>query len=131
VLVYTESRDTERVARLREAGAEVVEVAEAAPAAVLDDLHRRGVQSLLVEGGSAVLGAFLDADLFDRVEVCCAPLLIGGSSAAGPIAGAGARALAAGPRLESMRVGRRGPDAVLSGTRAGRVDELLGGLARP
>ncbi len=59
------------------------------PRTVLEDLHRRGIQSVLIEGGGEVLGAFLAADLFDRVEVCCAPLLIGGEGAPGPLRGGG------------------------------------------
>ncbi len=83
---------------------EVVELADVTPRTVLDDLHRRGVQSVLVEGGGEVLGAFLAADLFDRVEVCCAPLLIGGEGAPGPLRGAGAAALR---RCAPSRVGAR------------------------
>jgi diaminohydroxyphosphoribosylaminopyrimidine deaminase/5-amino-6-(5-phosphoribosylamino)uracil reductase len=130
VLVYTESDDAARAAALAERAADVVRLQAVTPAAVLDDLHRRGVQSVLVEGGGGVHGAFLAADLFDRVEVCCAPLLIGGDAAPAPVGGAGTAALASSPRLEAVRVGRRGPDVVLAGVRAGRVDQLLGGLAR-
>jgi diaminohydroxyphosphoribosylaminopyrimidine deaminase/5-amino-6-(5-phosphoribosylamino)uracil reductase len=129
VIVYTESDDAARRRALVERGAEVVELAAVTPRAVLDDLHRRGVQSVLVEGGGQVLGAFLADDLFDRVEVCCAPLLIGGEGAPGPLRGAGIAALGAAPRLESVRVGRRDADVIVSGVRDGRSAELLARLA--
>jgi diaminohydroxyphosphoribosylaminopyrimidine deaminase/5-amino-6-(5-phosphoribosylamino)uracil reductase len=125
VLFYTESTDSGRHAALAGRGAEIVVLAAVTPRGVLDDLRRRGVQSVLVEGGGEVLGALLAADLFDRVEVCCAPLLIGGERAPGPLRGAGAAALDAAPRLESIAVKRRGPDVILSGIRDGRVGELL------
>jgi diaminohydroxyphosphoribosylaminopyrimidine deaminase/5-amino-6-(5-phosphoribosylamino)uracil reductase len=96
---------------------------------VLEDLDRRRVQSLLVEGGGEVLAAFLAADLVDSVEVCCAPVLIGGERAPGPLRGAGVAALGDAPRLESVRVGRRGPDVIVSGVRAGRAAQLLARLA--
>ena len=95
------------------------------PRSALDDLHRRGIQSVLVEGGGEIAGAFLAEDLVDRVEVCCAPVLIGGEGAPGPLRGEGFRVLAEAPRLESVRTGRRGPDVLISGLREGRVGDLL------
>ena len=131
VLLYTESQDAERQERLAAAGAEVVRQPAVTPLSVLEDLHARRIQSVLVEGGGKVLGAFMESELFDRVEVCCAPLLVGGEAAPGPIRGAGVATLAAGARLESVRVGRRGTDVIVSGIRAGRVGHLLEKLARP
>ncbi len=42
---------------------------------ILFDLHKRGVQHLLVEGGSKLLQSFINEDLWDdaRVEMCPAP----------------------------------------------------------
>jgi diaminohydroxyphosphoribosylaminopyrimidine deaminase/5-amino-6-(5-phosphoribosylamino)uracil reductase len=39
---------------------------------ILFDLHKRGVQHLLVEGGSKLLQSFIDSNLWDdaRVEIC-------------------------------------------------------------
>jgi diaminohydroxyphosphoribosylaminopyrimidine deaminase / 5-amino-6-(5-phosphoribosylamino)uracil reductase len=128
ILLYTESTDGARRAALAERGAEIVVLPVVEPRPVLGDLHRRGIQSVLVEGGGEVLGAFVAADLFDRVEVCCAPLLIGGENAPGPVRGAGVAALVSAPRLESVSIGRRGPDVIVSGVRAGRVDELVAAL---
>lgn len=42
-----------------------------------------GVQYLYVEGGAATAGAFLDADLVDRVELYRAPIVVGGPDALG------------------------------------------------
>lgn len=44
---------------------------------VLTELGRRGVQQLLVEGGTTVLSAFLREKLVDEVNVYIAPLLLG------------------------------------------------------
>ncbi|HUN23272.1 MAG TPA: bifunctional diaminohydroxyphosphoribosylaminopyrimidine deaminase/5-amino-6-(5-phosphoribosylamino)uracil reductase RibD [Anaerolineales bacterium] len=57
--------------------------------AMLDKLGRQGVQSMLVEGGSAVLGNFAEQHLIDEVCVFVAPILIGGATAPSPLAGLG------------------------------------------
>ncbi len=53
------------------------------------ELARRGITSLLVEGGGTLLGSLFDAKLLDEVHVFVAPKLIGGKDAISPIAGQG------------------------------------------
>ncbi|MEO8036766.1 MAG: bifunctional diaminohydroxyphosphoribosylaminopyrimidine deaminase/5-amino-6-(5-phosphoribosylamino)uracil reductase RibD, partial [Acidobacteriota bacterium] len=48
---------------------------------VLADLHSRGVQSLIVEGGSFVHSAFIAARLWQKLTVFVAPAVIGGGNA--------------------------------------------------
>jgi len=60
---------------------------------VLDDLGRRGVLQLLVEGGPTVAGDFHRAGLVDRYIVYLAPALFGGDDARGLFAGAGAQTI--------------------------------------
>lgn len=57
---------------------------------ILDDLGRRGVVQLLVEGGAAVAHAFHAAGLVDRYVLYLAPALFGGDDARGLFAGPGA-----------------------------------------
>ena len=98
VLVYTQAdADGERRAELETRGATVVGLEDVEPVSVLADLHRRGVRSLLVEGGGTVAASFAAAGTFDRVGVDCAPMLIGGESAPGPLRGDGFTPLAAAP----------------------------------
>ena len=104
----------------------MVRLPEATPGPVLADLYDRGVRSVLVEGGGEMLAAFAESGLWDRAAVDCAPLLIGGRSAPGPLAGEGARRLADAAKLEGLRPRRHGADLVLTGERAGLVAELLG-----
>jgi diaminohydroxyphosphoribosylaminopyrimidine deaminase/5-amino-6-(5-phosphoribosylamino)uracil reductase len=56
---------------------------------VLKDLHERGVVSVLLEGGPTLAGAFLQADLVDRVVAYIAPALLGAGPAALNDAGVG------------------------------------------
>ncbi|MGH9363220.1 MAG: bifunctional diaminohydroxyphosphoribosylaminopyrimidine deaminase/5-amino-6-(5-phosphoribosylamino)uracil reductase RibD, partial [Thermoanaerobaculia bacterium] len=130
VVVFTESADAGRRASLATRGARVERLAQVEPATVLAALHARGVQSVLVEGGSEVHAAFVASGLWDRLEVACAPVLIGGAQALGPIAGGGIASLAAAPRLKSLTARRRGGDVILSGVRKGALDDLLARLER-
>lgn len=90
--------------RLAAQGVQVVLLGGGAPldlSAVLDDLGRRGVGSLFVEGGAAVLTAFLAQGLADRVVVVTAPFFLGkGIEAVGDL---GNRVLAQAPRPLSWR----------------------------
>lgn len=132
VLVYTASGDAARHRALEAAGpaeVAVVRLPEVTPGTVLADLHRRGVGSLLVEGGGEVAAAWVAAGLFDRVEAAVAPLLIGGRGAPGPLGGAGTATLSAAPRLDGVRWRRRGPDLLLSALRRGCLPELSSNVA--
>lgn len=127
VLVYTEAPPGAAHRRLEAAGAEVevISMSRVTPSSVVSDLHRRGVQSLLVEGGGEMLGEFVRQASFDRVLVDCAPLLIGGDGAPGPLRGPGIGALAEAPRLRFQAPRQRGGDLILEGLREGCLPDLL------
>jgi diaminohydroxyphosphoribosylaminopyrimidine deaminase/5-amino-6-(5-phosphoribosylamino)uracil reductase len=128
VFIYTETpaaEDGGRSRALAERGATVVPLPAVTPAAVLADLHLRGVRSVLVEGGGEILASFARSGLYDRVAVDCAPLLLGGRTAPGPLGGEGFPTLAAAARLEGFTSHRRGSDLLLTGYRQGCLGELL------
>lgn len=72
--------------------------------ALLDEIGRRGMLTLLVEGGSELLGAFLAERLVDRVWAFVAPLIIGGREAAGPVGGPGVAKLSQALRLCGLQL---------------------------
>lgn len=76
---------------------------------VLRDLGRRGVTSVLIEGGAQVLGEAFDRRLVDRVQFYIAPLLLGGSKVA--IGGRGISTAL----IENAEYRRIGDDLVLAG----------------
>ena len=82
--------------------------------ALLAQLRKRGITSVLVEGGGNVLGQFLDARAADRVYVFYGPLLIGGGNAVG-IGGKGAALIKNAPRLKTMSVTPFGTTLLVSG----------------
>jgi diaminohydroxyphosphoribosylaminopyrimidine deaminase/5-amino-6-(5-phosphoribosylamino)uracil reductase len=77
---------------------------------LLAELARRDVQSVLVEGGAAVHGAFIAAGLVDRVAFFFAPRLLGGGL---PIAQGPGRPLAAALPLGPARLRRIGDDVLM------------------
>jgi diaminohydroxyphosphoribosylaminopyrimidine deaminase/5-amino-6-(5-phosphoribosylamino)uracil reductase len=107
---------------------EVVALPAVEPVAVLADLHARGVRSVLVEGGGEVLAAFTAGGLYDRVATVCAPLLIGGRDAPGPLGGAGVATLAEARRLDHLQVQQRGGDLIVEAVRHGLLEHLLARL---
>jgi diaminohydroxyphosphoribosylaminopyrimidine deaminase/5-amino-6-(5-phosphoribosylamino)uracil reductase len=107
---------TPAAARVRDDQAETMFVENGRDlAGLLDALGRRGVLSLLVEGGSAVHGSFFAAGLVDRVHAYLAPMMVGGSQAPGPVGDPGVSRLAEAVKLEGMTVERMGPDLLITG----------------
>jgi diaminohydroxyphosphoribosylaminopyrimidine deaminase/5-amino-6-(5-phosphoribosylamino)uracil reductase len=84
-------------------------------AMILDELGKREIQSLLVEGGANVAGKFLDAGLVDKVSFFIAPKIIGGRDAPGTIGGLGVEKLAEGIELQDVKVTQRGQDVEFTG----------------
>ncbi len=122
VLVYSEARDQQAIERLEKAGATVVRPpagGSMTPGDIAVDLLERGCQSVLIEGGAGIAGAFFDASVWDRAAICCAPRLIGGEEAPGPLAGRGVEKLALARRLEAASVVLCGTDFVIEGVRPG------------
>ena len=63
-------------AALEAAGVVVAVADDLAPA--LDELGRRGIESVLVEGGGVLSGRLLKEELVDRIYLIAAPILLGG-----------------------------------------------------
>lgn len=81
--------------------------------AVLADLGRRQITSVLIEGGGNVLSQAFDARLVDKVQFYLAPLLTGGPIFA--VGGLGAGSTAEGAHLFQAHYERIGPDLVVTG----------------
>jgi diaminohydroxyphosphoribosylaminopyrimidine deaminase / 5-amino-6-(5-phosphoribosylamino)uracil reductase len=84
VWVLTRTADPRRRVRLERLGVVVIPLpgrGRVSVAAALRELFARGVRSLMVEGGSELLGSFLSARAFDQLVLFRAPLLLGGRGA--------------------------------------------------
>ncbi|WP_194832496.1 dihydrofolate reductase family protein [Nocardia sp. XZ_19_369] len=77
-LVYTTDAGAARLADRLSGLAEIVSLGtELDFGALLDDLGRRGVARLMVEGGTRIHTTFLADDLADELHLAVAPLLVG------------------------------------------------------
>ena len=103
---------------LQRAGAEVV----IAPGrdrgerlhSALDELGRREIQDLLVEGGPTLAGALFDAEEIDELRLFIAPLLVGATEARAVLEGEGARRIAEGLRPLAMSHETVGEDLLVT-----------------
>jgi diaminohydroxyphosphoribosylaminopyrimidine deaminase / 5-amino-6-(5-phosphoribosylamino)uracil reductase len=85
--------------------------------ALLDEMGRRRMTNVLVEGGASVLGSFLDAGAIDEVHVFVAPRLAGGAGAKTAITGTGVERIAEAFLLSPARIELIGDDVYLHGWR--------------
>lgn len=81
--------------------------------AALWELGRRGVVSVLIEGGARVLGEAFDRELVDEVCFYMAPIISGGPTPT--VGGLGARDNASAWRLKDQKFQRIGGDVRLTG----------------
>lgn len=113
------SVDPVRKASLIEAGAELLFCESFKGRTSLRDLlghlARRGILSVLVEGGATVHASFLEAGLADRVSAFVAPILIGGAGPLGSVAGEGIQEMTQALRLREVRTRAVGPDIWIEG----------------
>ena len=106
VVCTTERTDAAAQDELRAAGAEIVVAGGTRVdlAVALAAIAELGVERLMVEGGSTLVAALLEAALVDELQLAVAPLLFGGETAPTPVGGAGwPRPAAVG--LELMETG--------------------------
>ena len=88
LVVVAPDADLGRVAALRGKGAETIvasgETSAERIGAALSELGRRGITSLLLEGGATLAAAFAAAARIDEARVFVAPLILGGAGPGGP-----------------------------------------------
>lgn len=115
-LIFSAKADPNSAATLSKAGIEMVDGIDARDLdSVLQNLRGRDIQSILVEGGSAIAGSFVDARLVDKVTLILAPLIVGGDKAPVAIEGIGAESLAGTLKIRDVTVRRLGEDIELEG----------------
>ena len=81
---------------------------------LLDELGRRNLISLLIEGGGEVHAAFFAEGLVDKIYAYIAPKLIGGKDAPGPLGGDGIEHLNDATAISDVDFTRLGDDILIS-----------------
>ncbi len=119
LLATASCREPKKVKAFTQAGAEVLEVPAGDGSVdlkgVLKTLGERQITSILVEGGSTLLGSLFDEGLVDKVIVLVAPIIIGGGEGKSAVGGIGADKVTEALRLRPVEVERVGQDVVISG----------------
>jgi diaminohydroxyphosphoribosylaminopyrimidine deaminase/5-amino-6-(5-phosphoribosylamino)uracil reductase len=91
---------------------------------LMKELARRGVVSLLLEGGSTLNASALKERVVDRLLFFLAPKIIGGQRAPGVIGGDGTLRIKDAEPVEILKVGRIGPDILIEGVPANIKNRL-------
>ncbi|MFA5055807.1 MAG: bifunctional diaminohydroxyphosphoribosylaminopyrimidine deaminase/5-amino-6-(5-phosphoribosylamino)uracil reductase RibD [Dehalococcoidia bacterium] len=119
MVAVTQDAPTEVVKELKNTGAEVfvtpswksmVDLNE-----LLAELGRRNITSVLVEGGSSLLGSMFDGCLVDKVVAFIAPVIVGGEDAKSAVGGQGAHRIGQALQLSRIKVERCGKDVMVMG----------------
>ena len=115
----TKEADRRKKDNLKGLGVEVVEVRKTKEGvslkAVLKELGKRGITSVIIEGGSRLAASALREGIVDRLVFFVAPLVIGADGVPA-VRGLGVEALSDAVRLENVRIRRFGPDIMVEAT---------------
>jgi diaminohydroxyphosphoribosylaminopyrimidine deaminase/5-amino-6-(5-phosphoribosylamino)uracil reductase len=108
-----------RIETLQSTGAEVIQApsehGEVDLGCLVNILGERKIATLIVEGGSTILGSFFDNNLIDKVVAFIAPLIVGGTMATVSIGGLGSATIAESMYLRDVETSRVGEDLMLVG----------------
>jgi diaminohydroxyphosphoribosylaminopyrimidine deaminase/5-amino-6-(5-phosphoribosylamino)uracil reductase len=80
------------------------------PRALVEELGKRDVQGVLLEGGATLAWSFLRDGVVDRIVQYVAPRVVGGAGAPSAVMGDGFAPIGAALDLSFVRVDRVGPD---------------------
>ncbi len=114
-LIVSNSTDEAKIAELIENGVEIIRENARDLLKVTGELKNRDLQSVLVEGGAEIAGAFVDAKLVDKITFIVAPFIIGGRSAPVVIGGHGANSLENTMKMRDLEIIKHGEDYEFTG----------------
>jgi riboflavin biosynthesis pyrimidine reductase len=80
---------------------------------VMDDLGKRQITCVLVEGGAGLNASLLQQHLVDKLYWFIAPKMVGGNKAPGPVAGDGVETMDQALLLHDVQVKQMGADILI------------------
>jgi diaminohydroxyphosphoribosylaminopyrimidine deaminase / 5-amino-6-(5-phosphoribosylamino)uracil reductase len=111
MLVTSQKTKTDHTEELKDQGVEILVVPFKAGSTthldlkiLCEELARREMTNILVEGGGGILGSFFDEKLINEIHVFIAGKLVGGKKAITPLAGNGLEKIPELPQLSSQEV---------------------------
>ena len=117
IVVCSRAASRTSVQALESAGVDVIVVTGENEGArvehALDELGARDIQSLLLEGGPHLAGAFLEAGEIDEARIFVAPLMLGGAKAKTAVEGMGVSEIAGGARALAIEAERLEDDVLI------------------
>lgn len=118
VVVTSRAAPREAINQLEAVGVEVVVVSGENEAARvisgLNELGQHGIQSLLLEGGPHLAGAFFEAGEIDYMTLFLAPMVLGGKQARAAVEGSGVERIADAYRALAMQCDSIGDDLLIT-----------------
>lgn len=114
-LVISNSNDEAKINELIEKSVDIARTNSRDLNEVLAELKKRELQSVLVEGGTEIAGAFIDAKLVDKLTFIAAPLIIGGKNAPLAVGGNGAESLENAMHFKDLEITKLGEDFEFTG----------------
>lgn len=119
IIAATERADRDKIKALEERGAEIIITPlkdnEVDLSFLMKALGEKKIDSILIEGGSKINYAALEAGIVDKVNAFIAPKIIGGDNAKTPVGGEGRTFMKDAVNLRDIQVYRFGNDIMIEG----------------
>lgn len=119
VIAATELADKDKIKALKNMGIEIIITPlknnRVDLTYLMKALGERGIDSVLLEGGSELNYSAIEEGIVDKVNAFIAPKIIGGRGAKTPIGGSGKAVMREAISIENLEVQRFGDDVMLEG----------------
>ncbi|WP_100372611.1 bifunctional diaminohydroxyphosphoribosylaminopyrimidine deaminase/5-amino-6-(5-phosphoribosylamino)uracil reductase RibD [Bacillus sp. FJAT-45037] len=113
-VITTKEASNKKQLELEQLGVTIIRLEQDSIRTLLEELGRRQIMSLYVEGGQQVHGSFLEARAVNQVITYLAPKLVGGTMAPTAVGGRGIEKMSDAIELDLVDVRRIGPDIKLT-----------------
>ena len=107
--------DDSRLKEMEDQGVEIAKTSDRDLLPLLAELGKRGLQSLLVEGGAGISGEFIDAGLVNKATFFIAPKIVGSVEAPSAVKGIGVELMRDAHTLKDVMISQRGDDIEVTG----------------
>ena len=118
LIVTTKNADKEKFEELQKKNIEVLQMPgeKILIPDVINELYKKEIVSIFVEGGSETLGSFADAKMVDRVYACFAPIIIGGRDAVVVVKGEGVARVLEALKLKDITLKHFDDNFIITGS---------------